>query len=164
MTTNVKAMKPSVYLETSVISYLTARPSNDVRVVANQNITTDWWENRRSDFNLYISEFVIAEASRGHSEAAARRMAAIKGIAELKISEEARDLAKALIAAGSIPEKAQIDAFHVAVAAVNGINFLLTWNCAHIANAVMRSKIEAVCREEGVEPSIICTPNELLEA
>jgi predicted nucleic acid-binding protein len=157
-------MKSSVYIETSVISYLTARPSSDVRSAAFQNITVDWWDNRRSDFDLYVSEFVIVEASRGNKEASARRLSAINNIAELRITEAVRILGNALIKEGALPEKAALDAFHVAVATVNGINYLLTWNCAHIANAVMRPKIESICRKNNYEPPIICTPSELLES
>jgi len=156
-------MKSTVYIETSVVSYLTARPSNDIRSSAFQNITGDWWDSRRADFELYVSEFVVVEASRGSEEAAARRLAAIEGVAELRVTEDSRNLAEAFINDGALPRKAEIDAFHVAVAAVNGINYLLTWNCTHIANAVMRTKIEAVCRSLGYEPPIICTPSELLE-
>lgn len=112
---------------------------------------------------MYISEFVIAEISRGDEEAAAKRVAAIEGIMEIEVSDEVKSPAKALIAKGSLPAKAELDAFHIAVAAVHGINYLLTWNCRHIANAVMRPRIEAVCRERGFEPPIICTPAELME-
>jgi predicted nucleic acid-binding protein len=156
-------MKPTVYIETSIVSYLTSRPSSDVRAAACQNITAEWWDDRRSNFDLYVSEFVVIEASRGNEEAAARRLAAIENIAELQVSEPARILAKALIKEGPLPPKAEIDAFHIAVATANGINYLLTWNCTHIANAIMRPKIEGVCRKHGFEPSIICTPSELLE-
>ena len=156
-------MKPTVYIETSVLSYLTARPSNDIRAAACQNITADWWDNRRTDFELFVSEIVVAEASRGNADAATRRLAAIECIAELDVSEDAKSLAKALITEHSFPAKAELDAFHVAVAAVNGVNYLLTWNCTHIANAVMRPRIEQVCRKHGFEPPIICTPSELLE-
>lgn len=156
-------MKPTVYIETSVVSYLTARPTNDIRAAACQSITADWWDSRRSDFDLYISEFVVVEASRGNEQAAGRRLAAIEGISELEVSEKARYLAEKLLQGGSLPPKAEMDAFHIAVATVNGINYLLTWNCTHIANAVMRPKIEEVCRRQGFEPSIICTPSELLE-
>ena len=156
-------MKSTVYIETTVVSYLTARPSNDIRAAACQNITADWWDNRRADFDLYVSEFVVVEASRGNEEAAARRLSVIEGIAELRVTEDTRDLAEALIKGGSFPAKAEIDAFHVAVATVNGINYLLTWNCSHIADAVMRPRIEVVCRRHGFEPPIICTPSELLD-
>lgn len=156
-------MKPTVYIETSVISYLTARPSNDIRSAACQNITAEWWESRRRDFELYISEFVVVEASRGNEDAAAKRVKAIAGIAKLDVAEAVRDIARALLEEGSLPPKAEIDAFHVAVAAVNGMNYLLTWNCTHIANAEMRPKIENLCRDYGLEPPVICTPLELLE-
>ena len=156
-------MKPKIYIETSILSYLTARPSNDLRAVANQNTTIEWWENRRSEFETYISEFVVAELSQGHPEAAARRLVAIKEISELDVTEEVRHLSKAIVAEGTIPERAMIDAYHIAVAAVNGMDYLLTWNCTHIANAVMRPQIEAVCQSNGFEPPIICTPQELME-
>ena len=155
-------MNASVYIETSVASYLTARPSNDVRAAACQNITAEWWDNRRSEFDLFISEIVVAEASRGNAEAAGRRLDALDGIPELKISAEAKSLARAMLDDGSFPPNAEIDALHVAVAAVNGVDYLLTWNCAHIANAAMRPRIEQVCRENGFEPPVICTPAELL--
>ena len=156
-------MKNSVYIETSIVSYLTARPSNDIRSVSQQNITSEWWSFRRNEFDLFISEFVIIEASRGDKNAAAKRLAAVEGIAELEVLDTTAKLARTLISQGSLPAKAEIDAFHVAVAATHGVEFLLTWNCKHIANAIMRPKIEQVCREEGFEPPIICTPTELLE-
>lgn len=157
-------MNATVYIETSIVSYLTARPSRDVRAAACQNITAEWWDNRRSDFDIFSSEIVVAEASRGNSEAARRRLSALDGIPELRISKEAKSLARAMLKDGSLPPKAEIDALHIAVAAVNGIDYLLTWNCAHIANAVMRPRIEQACRENGFEPPVICTPSELLEA
>lgn len=156
-------MKHKVYLETSVISYLTARQSNDLRAMANQHSTLEWWETCRHRYELVISEFVVAEASLGNIDAAARRLAAIAGIAELATTEAAKKLAKALIAQHALPAKAQVDAWHVAVATVNGIEYLLTWNCTHIANAHTRPKIEATCRALGYEPPIICTPEELME-
>lgn len=156
-------MKPKVYIETSIPSYLTARPSNDIRAMANQNTTIEWWENRRADFELYISEFVLAEASQGHPEAAERRLKSMSDIDELATPPEVRGLALALIDAGSLPAKAELDALHIATAAVHGMEYLLTWNCKHIANAVMRPKVEAVCRDYGYEPPIICTPQELME-
>jgi predicted nucleic acid-binding protein len=156
-------MKPSVYIETSIISYLTARPSNDLRAMAHQSATLEWWESQKPKYQLVVSEFVIAEASLGDPDAAKRRLAAIEGIVELQASEAVRQLGKELIARNALPAKAEIDAFHVAIAAVNGIEFLLTWNCTHIANAATRPKIEASCRALGYEPPIICTPDELME-
>ncbi len=155
--------KPKVYIETSVISYLTARPSNDLRTAANQVATVDWWDGRRSQFDVYVSSFVVAEASKGHPDAAKRRLDAIAHIPKLEATEEVRALGLALVAEGALPSQAEIDAYHVAIAAVNAIDYLLTWNCSHIANASLRPKIESVCRSHGVEPPIICTPTELME-
>lgn len=156
-------MKPRVYIETSVISYLTARPSNDFRAMSNQNVTLEWWELERPKFELVISEFVIAEASLGHPEAAQRRLAALAGLVELQATQAVKSLGRELVMRNALPAVAEIDALHVAIAAVNGIEYLLTWNCTHIANAHTRPKIEATCRALGYEPPIICTPQELTE-
>jgi hypothetical protein len=156
-------LKPKIYIETSIPSYLAARPSNDVRVTANREVTIEWWDARRPHFDLFISEFVIAEIGRGDVEAAQLRIEVIRNIPELEATDEVRVLGKALITEGPIPSKAEIDAYHIAVATVHGMEYLLTWNCTHIANAVMRARIESVCRQYGYEPPVICTPQELME-
>jgi hypothetical protein len=155
-------MKRKVYIETSIPSYLTARPSNDIRAMANKNATLEWWENYRFDFDLFISEFVIAEVGLGHPEAAQRRLSVIADLPELFVTEEVKVLANALITEGPIPAKSEVDAYHISVATINGMEYLLTWNCTHIANAVLRPKIEAICRKYGFEPPILCTPQELI--
>jgi predicted nucleic acid-binding protein len=156
-------MKPKVYIETSVPSYLAARPSQDVRVLANQQTTVEWWASRREYFELFISEFVLTEAALGDPAAARKRLEVLEGISVLDATDEVRALGSALIAKGPIPPQAAIDALHIAIAAVNGMEYLLTWNCTHIANAIMRAKIESVCRRQGYEPPVICTPLELME-
>lgn len=156
-------MKPRIYIETSIPSYLTARRSRDLIATANQELTQEWWETRKDDFYLVISEFVLREASAGDPIAASNRLAAIAGIPELNVTDEVGLLARILVEQIPIPEKAQLDAFHIAVAAVHGIDYLLTWNCTHINNAELRPKIEAICRSLGFEPPIICTPQELLK-
>lgn len=156
-------MKQRVYVETSIVSYLVSRPSNDVRVAANQVITLEWWEERRGSFDLFVSEFVLAEAVLGDPAVSRQRLDSITGIPQLEVTDEARRLGNALVTEGPIPASAEIDAYHVAVAAVNGMDYLLTWNCTHIANAAMRSGIETVCRNHGYEPPTICTPQELME-
>lgn len=156
-------MKASVYIETSVLSYLTARPSNDLRAMANQNATIDWWEIQRPNYSIFASDLVISEAGKGNPEAAKRRLTAITSLPLLEISSEVRNLAQALIENHALPTKAEADAYHVAIAAVNGMEYLLTWNCTHIANAHTRPKIEATCRGLGYEPPVICTPFELME-
>ena len=151
----------TVYLETSVVSYLTNRPSRDLIVAGHQLSTREWWETQRQSYELYVSELVIAEASRGHEEAAQKRLALLDGIALLRISEDVVALAQALVDHHAIPEVANADAVHVAAAAVNGIHYLLTWNCKHIANAERFDAIATVCLENGYKPPIICTPDEL---
>ena len=126
-----------VYIETTIVSYLTARPSRDLILAAHQQITIEWWENRRADFDLYTSQFVIHESSAGEAAMTQKRLDALDGIALLAVSQEALDLARSLVEKGPIPEKAKVDALHIAVAASNGMDYLLTWNCKHIANAEM---------------------------
>lgn len=129
-------------------------------VAAQQQVTVDWWE-RRDDHDLYISDFVVSEASRGDPAAAARRLAALGGIPKLTTTEEAEQLAEVLLTGGGLPASAQVDALHVAVATVHGMECLLTWNCKHIANAARRGTIEGIARQRGFEPPVICTPFEL---
>ncbi len=158
--TSPSPTRPRVYLETTVLSYLTALPSRDVVRVAHQQITAEWWEGREA-FELFVSDVVLSEVRRGHPHAATRRVDATAGLSVLTATPAAERLGTSLLSAAALPSKAAIDALHVAIAAVNGMHFLLTWNCAHIANAAMRPRIEAVCRGDGFEPPIICTPEEL---
>ncbi len=154
-------MKPRVYIETTVISYLTAWRSSQLVMAAHQEATRNWWDDDRQWFDLFISEAVIQEASAGDFEAAKRRMKAINGIPERQLTEEAQLLAKALIRKGELPPKAAMDALHIAT--VNGMDYLLTWNCKHIANATLRVSMESTCIEEGYILPVICTPLELTE-
>jgi predicted nucleic acid-binding protein len=156
-------MKPKVYLETSIISYLTSRPSRDLIIAANQQITQEWWQFRQDAFELYVSELVIQEASAGDKTAAKQRLQTLEGIPELRLSEEIVVLAEKLIKDGALPQNAVEDALHIAIATLNGVDYLLTWNFKHLANATMRYKIEGVCRLLGYEPPVICTPQELWE-
>ncbi|MEX2317934.1 MAG: type II toxin-antitoxin system VapC family toxin [Pirellulales bacterium] len=154
-------MKPKVYLETTIVSYLTAWPSRDLVMAANQVSTRQWWETAKGRFELYISQPVVDEARAGDPDAAERRPDELQGIPQLATTQEANILAKALLKEVPWPPKAQTDALHIALAAVHGMNYLVSWNCTHIANATLRLRIEAVCRAAGYEPPIICTPQEL---
>jgi hypothetical protein len=153
--------KPAVYIETSVVSYLTAKPSRDLIVAAHQQLTLHWWDSQRQHYELFISQTVIEEARAGDTEAAAKRMAALKGIPLLDIPDAAIELADKLVKGRAVPKKAAQDALHIAIACINGMDYLLTWNCKHIANATMRGKIDRVCRDAGYAPPTICTPEEL---
>ena len=133
-------MKPKVYIETSVPSYLTAWRRRDLVVAGNQETTKEWWD-RRNDFELYISEFVLQEASNGDSKAAENRLKSLDGIPEIEITEEVAAIAEKLLLEASLPNKARVDALHIATAAIGGMDYLLTWNCAHIANPAFRFRI-----------------------
>ena len=154
---------PTVYIETSIVSYLTARPSRDVVTLARQELTREWWNSRRQRHDLFTSDVVVGEASEGDDEAARQRLDALQGIEELETTPEAEDLASALLEKGPLPEKAAVDALHIGISATEGIEYLLTWNCTHIANAAMRKPIEEICRTKGVEAPVMCTPEELME-
>jgi len=154
----------TVYIETSIVSYLASKPSHDLLIAACQQSTHDWWEGYRSRFRLHTSELVVAEAKRGDSEVARRRLDSLKGIPELHITPEGRDVAVALLEQGALPQKAQADALHIAIAAVHHMDLLLTWNCRHIDNPVTKPIVRSVCAAIGFPCPEICTPIELLEA
>ena len=154
--------KPKVYIETTFVSYLTAWPSRDVIMHGRQQLTREWWQKRRADFELYSSQLVFLEASVGDAQAAKERLEVLATMPSLSLAPEAETLAAELLRSGALPPKAREDALHIAIAAVYGIEYVLTWNCRHMANAAMRGKIEAACRAAGFSPPIICTPDLLL--
>ncbi|MBI3400535.1 MAG: type II toxin-antitoxin system VapC family toxin [Acidobacteria bacterium] len=151
---------PTVYLETSIVSYLTARPSRDVVLASHQTLTRNWWRGRAS-YELVISQLVLDEAAAGDQLMRTRRLEVLSGIPIVPLTNSATRLAKELVRQGALPEKATVDAFHIGIAAAHHAAYLLTWNCKHLANATMRSTIDAICRSEGLNPPIICTPEEL---
>ena len=153
--------KPAVYLETSVIGYANSRPSRDLVIAGRQQITREWFTERAQAFDLFVSQLVLNEAAGGDTSAAADRLQFLAGIPVLKITESVQDLAATLVDNGVVPKQAVEDALHIAIATANGVEYLLTWNCKHIANATMRLAIEDTCRQAGYEPTVICTPEEL---
>jgi hypothetical protein len=155
-------VKPKLCLETTVPSYLTAWPSRDLIRAGHQQITKEWWQTRRAGFDIYVSQLVLDEAAGGDREAARERLVALQSLPILDLTEEVADLAGVLRIYLALPEKAATDAAHIAIAAVHGMHFLLTWNCTHIANAEMFLIIEKACRERGFSCPVICTPEELM--
>lgn len=155
-------VRPKAYVETSVVSYLTAWTSRDLVRAAHQQVTRDWWATRKS-YDLFISQFVLDESAAGDSEASTERLKILREIELLDVTEDAILLGERLVTGGGLPAKARVDALHVAMAAVHGMSYLLTWNCKHIANATMRGRIEELCRAAGFEPPVICMPLELAE-
>jgi hypothetical protein len=154
--------KKTVYIETSIISYLTARASSDLLAAAWQKVTIDWWDTQRGHFDLFVSDLVIEEAGRGNDLAAARRLKALAGIPLLAITDEVLAFSEALIRAGAISKKAIGDSLHVALSAVHGIDYLPTWNYRHIDNAEAKPIIRRACIENRYEYPEICTPQELM--
>ncbi len=152
----------SVYLETTLISYLASRPSRDLLVAAHQQTTYEWWTDRRQNFECYVSQIVIDEASAGDPEEAKKRMEIISAFPVLEVPEAAEQLTSGILATGAIPRRAVRDAAHIAVAAVNDVDYLLTWNCKHLANAQIIRRISVVCNREGYNTPLICTPEELM--
>jgi hypothetical protein len=155
-------MKASVYIETSIVGYLTSRLSRELVTAAHQQLTQQWWESRRQRFDLYVSQLVVREAGAGDPNEARKRLGAIEDMSQLELNEDCRRLARDLVERHAIPREAAEDALHIAISAVHGMQYLLTWNCAHIGNAQRRDAIEEVCRDNGCEPPVICTPEELM--
>jgi predicted nucleic acid-binding protein len=154
---------PSAYIETSVISYLTGRRNQrDLIVAAHQELTREWWDSRRHEFTLFASAVVIEEARLGDEALARARMAWIEQLHLADVTPSARELAARLLLEAALPAKANADALHIAISAVNGIDYLLTWNCTHLANAFMIPRVNKICRVAGFEPPYICTPEELM--
>lgn len=153
---------PSVYLETSVIGYLASRRSADVIVAGKQQATHDWWNASRHSFDLFISQTVIKECSAGDPTAVAEREVFLQGIPVLSATPRTIEISRRLLQDVPLPVKAEIDALHIAITAEYRVNYLLTWNCKHIANASLRRRIEDVLTAMGLVPPLLCTPQELI--
>ena len=158
-----EAIKPKVYIETTVVSYLVARPSNDIILAERQRATQELWKNYSDTFEFIVSDIVITEIRHGNEIAAQRRIDALAGLTVLGLTPEAVALALELINAGAVPRESQTDAQHIAVAVVNGIEHLISWNYKHIVNETKRQHIDQVCQAAGYQPIILCTPAELIE-
>lgn len=155
--------KATIYIETSIISYMAAKPSPDLMTAACQQITTQWWEGSRKLYNVVTSALVVTESRQGNKRTAKRRLDLLKGIRSLRTTEKAKELARALIREGALPQKAQADALHIAIATVHRVDYLLTWNCRHIDNPATKPFVREVCALEGYVCPEICTPFEIME-
>ena len=155
-------MASSVYIETTIPSYLTAWRSPELSMAAKQQTTRQWWDERRDQFDLFISDAVLLEAADGDSDAAKRRLEVLDGIPVLTPKPETDEIVVALVDRLALPDRAIIDAAHIAISVVHGIDFLLTWNCTHIANATFQPMIDNVCDELGYSMPVICTPDQLM--
>jgi len=154
----------SVYLITTFDSYLVARPSRDLRIAGHQQSTEEWWTTRQSLFDCFISQVVIDEASASNATEIGKRLSVVAGLSALEVSTDAESLTQAIMSGGMLPPHAIRDAAHVAVATVHRIDYLLTRNCEHLANAQISRRIAIVCRQRGHRMPVICTPEELMGA
>ncbi len=154
---------PTVYIESTVISYYTGRPSRDLIVAAHQELTRQWWENILPKCSLFISQFVLDEISRGDQEAVDKRTKAVEGIPLLEVVQPIINLGLEYYDAIGIPEKARTDAFHIAIAVYHGLDYLVTWNCTHITGGRVRGIVEKINDKHGFVTPVICTPEELME-
>jgi hypothetical protein len=157
-------MKPRVYLETSVVSYLVGwLNQRSIMVAHNQEFTREWWSSRRGEYQLFSSAVAVQEARKGDPPLANERLRFLAEATLLDVTPSATDLALELLRSTGIPARADVDALHVAVAAVHGMDYLVSWNCKHIVNANILPRVYSVCRASGFEPPLICTPQELME-
>ncbi len=152
----------TVYVETTVISYLTSEPSRDVIVAGHQQVTREWWNKRRPLFTCCTSQVVWDEAAAGDDGQARQRLTALAGLRMLPASEAAEKLAAALLEEGALAPTAARDAAHLAIATVAEMDYLVTWNCRHLANAQILKKVAKVCGQEGYKMPYVCTPEELM--
>jgi hypothetical protein len=157
----MSAPKIAIYVETTIVSYITARPSRDPFLLGCQQLTRRWWRQDRGKFSLFTSQVVRDEAGRGEPLMAKRRSQVLKGISNLDFNDDADALAKAILKKAPIPAKAADDAFHIALAAVHGMNCLLSWNCRHISNIHTRRIVRGVCEKMGYQIPDLVTPFEL---
>ena len=155
-------MRQLVYIETSIVSYLTAKPSRDLIQLAHQQITREWWEQHRPSFDLCISQLVLDEASKGDSRAAEMRLLALRHISIVPVTDDAIRLAEQMLADSVFPKQAAADALHLSIAACHKAHILLTWNCRHLANALIMDRLRSFADTMGFEAPILCTPEELM--
>lgn len=152
----------AVYIETTIVSYLAARPSSQVVSAARQLLTRRWWDHERHNYDLVASQYVLDEASRGDREFAKVRLEALEGVRLLDLSAEIPALAAELLARSLLPPNARLDALHIAATAFHSVEYLITWNCTHIANAKILPSIRTALYDLGYAIPVICTPEEMV--
>lgn len=158
----MNSKKPRIYLETTIVSYLTARPSRDLIVIAHQGITQEWWEQQRQHYDIYVSDLVYLEAERGDPDASKQRVELIRPFKVLADNNETQKLAEIYAREIPLTPKTSADSLHLSIAAWYSMEYLLTWNCRHIANGFVRRRLEEINRRLGILTPTICTPEELL--
>lgn len=156
--------RPTAYIETTVIGHLVGRILADPIVAGRQTVTRQWWPTAIAQYRLIVSKVVADECAAGDSEAAKERLAVLDSLEFIATSPSVDELARRLMSEFAVPKTEPRDAVHISLAAVNGLEYLVTWNFKHIVNPTTRSAIERVCRDAGFVPPMICTPDELWES
>ena len=154
-------MNESVYIETTIPSYLSARSSRDLIVAAHQRITHEWWEGQREKYQLFISPIVVTECSAGDPERAKARLALLTEMTLLEYSPRIDSLTEQIMGGLRIPQSKRLDAMHLAYAVEYQIDFVMTWNCSHLANAQSEKALASFCKQKNVWMPILCTPEEV---
>ncbi len=152
-----------IYIESTIPSYVVARPARDLLQAARQQITRDWWDLQREKHELFISQIVLDEIAAGECEMARCRLELVAGLTVLNLTPAAEELADHILRSGLLPANADSDAAHIALATVHKLGILLTWNCRHIANGAIEVRLRRMVQAKGYELPAICTPEELLE-
>ncbi len=152
----------TLYIETSIVSYLRQRPSAQVVMAARQLLTHQWWNDERSKYELVASQYVVDEASAGDPILAVERLESLEGIPLLPLDPEIAQIADEIMNRAILPPKARTDALHIALVVHHRIQYLLTWNCRHIANATILPRIHKLLNDLSIPIPIICTPEEMV--
>jgi hypothetical protein len=151
-----------IYIESTIPSYVVARPARDLLQAARQQLTRDWWDLKRNKHDLFASQIVLDEIASGDAEVARQRLELVSQIALLDLTDDAHALTKDILRSGVLPPEADRDAAHIAPATIHEMDILLSWNCRHIANAVIQPRLRKLADAAGFILPVICTPEELL--
>ena len=153
----------TVYIETSIVSYLRENPAAAAETVQRQGITRRWWEDYRVRYDLVTAQYVIEEAAAGQGDLATERLQHLAGLPLLPLGDDVDELAAEIVSRAILPADAIVDALHIACAAVNRVDFLLTWNCKHIANPLILPRVFRTLDDFGIPFPVICTPQDMLD-
>jgi hypothetical protein len=152
-----------IYIESTIPSYVVARPARDLLQAARQQLTRDWWDFQREKHELFTSQLVLDEIAFGEKAMAQLRLELVQGLPLLQVTDEVKTRARAILASRLLPATASRDAVPIALASGYEMDILLTWNCRHIANAAIQAKLRRLADAAGFTLPVICTPEELME-
>ncbi len=150
-----------IYIESTIPSYVVARPARDLLQAARQQTSKDWWELKRQQHELFTSEIVLAEIGEGEAAMARQRLEVMDGIKILRLTDDTEALTRRILESGLLPPDADRDAAHIALATIYEMDILLSWNCRHIANASIQARLRRLAGEMGLPLPVLCTPDEM---